>query len=1037
MNIQKLNYVLQFKNIHQIFILSVVVLISGCATTNQAPFPVQQYQDLTSRYNAYFNAKEKMKVVMQGADKAVVDRYEDVIPLFIYNDKANFATYSGDLDDIEKRCAKSIQIHKFSNYVDDHFLLISKANFLKGDYDKALQNLKFITTEYKEGVDYVKEMKRLKGKNVKPSKKKKPKKKPKFEKVLDEKGNLVLQKIDERPKYSLFVHEPARAEALVWTAKSYTAKKQFTEAASIINYAKNDDQFYKNLDKQLLLTEANLYMEQKDYRSAITDLEKFLSLTKKKRERIRPLIALAQMYERVGDFRKSADYYQLAQKSNPSYEAEFFAKIQQARLLRRSKSGFDTAKQLLTKLARDGKNKDHLDEIFYEQGEIALLENNKPVAKDWYQKSVNSSTKNVEQKSQSYLRMGQLTYDEELYSKSKFFYDSTMLGLPAKDTAYAEASTRARVLGELVKQLDIIYTEDSLQKLAKMSPRERDRVMRTLLANKEKEEEKKNENINLNPLSDNQTTTSNNNTNVGGGGWYFYNAVMKNNGYTEFLKRWGKRKLEENWRRKDKSSNVEDIVETKDGKQSEDGKGEFNKDGMTDIEKMEDNIPLTQSQLDLSNTKLVEAYYQAAVIYKDNLKNDKKATQKLEELLKRFPQNKLRLEALYQLLILSEKNGKAAKAAECRTLIINEFPESKIAKYLMDKDYFNKLKAEENALNTYYQTTYEAFLKGDYAAVDVRGRTADVEYKPNPLKPKFDLLNALSLSKQNRLDDYVQELNKIIAKHASTPEGETAKELLASLNSSKLPMKDISKEAPPAPVEEIDTVVKQTPITEGTIPAPAKPAVDSTKIEKKVEKVVEKKEEKKEAKVAEKKEEKKEDKKPVKPESIKETTKPETPKTEALKPEEVKPKVDPIAPLVTAPVIVETINADKNDKEEVFGKSDMSPHNVVIYYRNAADFENGIFGKLDAFHAAAVPDKKLTNRSVFIDNNNKLIVIKPFMNKDDALAYIAKVKTDVKKATGLDAEKIYIFAINTLNYSTLITNKRIGNYLNFYEENYK
>lgn len=71
----------------------------------------------------------------------------------------------------------------------------------------------------------MKEMKRLKGKTVKASKKKKPAKKAKFEKVLDAKGNLVLNKVDERPSYSLFEHEPARAEALLWLAKTYTARQ--------------------------------------------------------------------------------------------------------------------------------------------------------------------------------------------------------------------------------------------------------------------------------------------------------------------------------------------------------------------------------------------------------------------------------------------------------------------------------------------------------------------------------------------------------------------------------------------------------------------------------------------------------------------------------------------------------------------------------------------------------------------------------------------------------------------------------------------
>ena len=37
-----------------------------------------------------------------------------------------------------------------------------------------------------------------------------------------------------------------------------------------------------------------------------------------------------------------------------------------------------------------------------------------------------------------------------------------------------------------------------------------------------------------------------------GGGWYFYNPSAISLGYSEFNTRWGNRKLEDNWRRKNK-----------------------------------------------------------------------------------------------------------------------------------------------------------------------------------------------------------------------------------------------------------------------------------------------------------------------------------------------------------------------------------------------------------------------------------------------------------------------------------------------------
>lgn len=94
----------------------------------------------------------------------------------------------------------------------------------------------------------------------------------------------------------------------------------------MIQFAKNDDKFYKNLDKELLLTEANVYIQKKEYAQAITPLEKFLTMTKKKKQRLRPLLASAQIHEKLGNHAQSAGFYKMALKSNPGYDMEFFCR---------------------------------------------------------------------------------------------------------------------------------------------------------------------------------------------------------------------------------------------------------------------------------------------------------------------------------------------------------------------------------------------------------------------------------------------------------------------------------------------------------------------------------------------------------------------------------------------------------------------------------------------------------------------------------------------------------------------------------------
>ena len=40
------------------------------------------------------------------------------------------------------------------------------------------------------------------------------------------------------------------------------------------------------------------------------------------------------------------------------------------------------------------------------------------------------------------------------------------------------------------------------------------------------------------------------------GDWYFYNVNLMKTGQSEFQKKWGRRKLEDNWRRMNKSASL-------------------------------------------------------------------------------------------------------------------------------------------------------------------------------------------------------------------------------------------------------------------------------------------------------------------------------------------------------------------------------------------------------------------------------------------------------------------------------------------------
>ena len=1117
--------------------------MAGCSTTNHAPAPTMVYHDITGHYNAYFNANEKLKSVYLTMDKSHKDNYKDVLPLFTYSNPKEATSVTSDLEDIEKRLTKSVQVHKVSNWADDDFLMMGKANYIKGNYDKATAFFKYTTTEYKNGVDYVKEMKKM-GKVAKPTVKKKPAKKPKFEQKLDDKGNLVLNKIDERPSYTLMIHEPARAEALVWLAKTYSAQKKYAEASAIIQFMRSDDKFYTNLDKQVELDEAENFMNQKNYNDAIKPLEKYLTMTKKKSERLRPIFILAHIYEVRGDYAKASDYYKQVLSNRPSYEMEFYAKIRRAKLGKKGGNS-DEIKKLLITMSKDGKYKDYLDQIYYELGMIVLGENNRAEARKDFRKSIASSTKNADQKALSYLQLGRMDFEEEYYVTAKFYYDSTAQNMSKTDTAYDGVQARDKTLGKLVKEINTINGEDSLQRIANMSPSDRSRFLKRLLDAKQKEADEK--------AAEKDRGKSSNTDFIkqaggpggpGSGGpppeeassFYFYNVTSRSNGYSEFIKKWGNRKLEDNWRRKDKNAsqaeNTDEVDSTK-------AKLAAAKDTTTvplggEEEKLMAGLPMTPEKMEKSNGKLIEAYYALGTVYKDDLQSYRKATAAFEELNKRFPKNKLELESFYQLYLIYDRTKNTAKADYYKNQILTDYPTSTIAKYLKDPSYLAEAKKKENSLSTYYESAYNDYSSGLYASAEQKCKEVDVQFKENKMRAKFDLLNAMSLSKENRLADYVESLNKIIAKYPGTPEKDQAQTWLTALNHSKLPQVDISKlpkdsldqaaldnapkfiiedttgraafltkmenakkdqaksdaqntllktlaaakasadSAAKAPkdstgktakpykplsrTERLDSIIKAEKAARnkpaGGNVISSKPAADTTAAAKSpvdskatgkdtTSKTIAKpKTAAKDSSVI---------KKPAKPIAAKDSTtkKPVVNQKAAAKDSTAKkaaPDARKVVPKDTAvakkpepkPVVASRPTFDTDTTTVIYGTSDNAPHNVIIYFLDPAAYDYAISAKIDVLNGDIYPTDKFITHASQLDKDNKLIMIKPFKNKEAAMEYLGKLLPRISEAMGnIKPDQYFVGAISALNYSTLLSGKTINNYMHFYRANYK
>lgn len=1003
--------------------------IWGCSTTNHAILPTQAYHDITSHYNAYFNANEKIKGTLKTVETSHKDNFNEVLPVYFYNDPKDFASTTNELEDAIKRSTQAIQLHTVANWTDDHFLLIGRSNYYKGDYDKAQSSFKYITTEFKEGVDYVKVMK-SKGKKignyVKARKKKKVK--PEVKVITNADGTKTLEKVDKRPEISIWLHTPARSNALVWLIKTYTRQAKYSEAASVLTYVKNDDLFYKNYLPDLYLAEADLLVTRTDYKAAIDPLNRYLNdkkVKKRKKLKTRPLFVLAQCYERSDSTGKAIATYKRVLKSRPDYDMEFYAKLRMAKIGRKSSGSNNEIKSLLVKMSKDTKYKDYWDQIYYELALISLSENEKPAAIKFLNKSVAASTNNDAQKSLSYLKLAEMNYTDEAYVTSKYYYDSTLTFMSKNDTGYVAIELRNKVLDNLVKQLQVIAFEDSVQALAKLPESERNKKVKILATKIEEENEAKKDQANTTSTTDpsnqfNDPSKGSQNIVLPGqqaltSTWYFYNTSARANGYNTFIQKWGRRKLEDNWRRKNKSSGITNDDENAESK-AQDSTASTNKiDSATEDlsnatleEQLMAGLPLTPEKLGKSDNKVIEAYYNAGVIYKDELDNYTKANGMFEALNSRYPNNKLLLESWYNLYLLAQKQNNAAKAEMYKNLILQNYPESIIAKVLKDPSYLNESKQREMAVQNYYRQAYDDYTSNNLDSAWNKCGYSNVLFKPNPLAAKFELLGALVLAKQHKLEEYTQALNKIVAKATNAEIKAEAQTLLALLNKSSLPMVDLSKDVSGRMTDSLNAMLPKSEAT-GQFSAvkPSSPSITDMVMNN-----------------------------PKSSEALATDTAKKTETQTAVKGTASQPGNTVVQDTTTAVTIQQA--APQEDTTSSYKRTDNIAHYFVVYITDptvSAAAISATIAQVDAFNSST-STLKLTTKQVLLDSKTKLINVRQFANSQVGMEYFNNTIKQKQLFSELKPEQYELILISSVNFGTLLTEKDIQAYLRFFKRVY-
>ncbi len=268
--------------------------------------------------------------------------------------------------------------------------------------------------------------------------------------------------------------------------------------------------------------------------------------------------------------------------------------------------------------------------------------------------------------------------------------------------------------------------------------------------------------------------------------WYFYNTATRNAGRTEFQKRWGARKLEDDWRRRNKASfsfdefeNTEESADTEasDSLEDSDATDTSAEDSEKDAQLASDphnreyylrQIPSTPEEKQTAADVVQEGLYNIGLILKDQLEDYDAAAIDWDDLMKRYPDNIYRLDVYYNMYMMYTRDGRHNLAEHYRALILKEFPDSKYAVAMRDPAYIDNLRRMHAEQESLYEKAYDAYLNNRNDEVHAAYRDMMHRYPLSKIMPKFMFIDALSYVTENKPEEFRSTLKELLERYPKT-----------------------------------------------------------------------------------------------------------------------------------------------------------------------------------------------------------------------------------------------------------------------------
>ena len=701
------------------FITAFVVV--GCSRKKDK-FLNKNFHSITTKYNYLYNGNNLLNEALESLNDQEKDNFWKLIPIEKYNSEIaeeNFEKNSQTpFSQAEEKAALAIQKHSMNingkeanPIMDEAYILLGKSRYYDQRFIPSLEAFNYILFKHPSS-QYINHIK-----------------------IWKEKINIRLGQ----------------------------NQRAIVNLKELINNNKLESQD---------LAQANLFLSQayintKSQDSAIACLKTARALINEKPIKARYNYILAQLY----------DYANYKDSANTLYDEniDYKRKIPREYIIhshiRRTANSDSINNSIIEikELVDNIENTVFLGSLFHQLALLNLRQGKDSIAVKLFNNSLESIVSDDYLETENYQNLADINFENKEYLTAGLYYDSTLTKLERKTKLYRKIKKKRDNLQDLILYEKITVTNDSILSLVNMNQKAREVYFEVYIEKlkiaqaKLKEEEEINNNFGSQNLLDQQKSSYDEAV------FYFYNPTAVAYGKGAFSKKWGKRKLVNNWRW---SIEFDDLKKENEGIVNL----EIPEDSLYNVDYYINRIPKSIKVIDSIKLVTNDAYYKLGAIYKDQFKEFKISNQKLTTLLSSSPEEFLIPPAKYSIYKNHISLGDSEQAELIKNDIINNFPKSKYAEFLLNPE--EAVFAVENNPTAIYSTIYQEYSSQNYIkAIELCDQKIKKLFD-TPIISKIEMLKAVSIAKEYGYDQYKEQLNFIKLNYSNSIEGKEAEYIL-------------------------------------------------------------------------------------------------------------------------------------------------------------------------------------------------------------------------------------------------------------------